>query len=553
MSRRVVIIGASAAGLRCAARLHRLEPDCKITVLERSTVYSYAACGLPYVLSGDIDALVDLRTTTYGVVRDREYFRNVKGLEILEGHRVTSIDPEARTLEAAGPDGELRLPWDELVLATGAVPRRLEGQPDHPRVRTFHTWDDVGPLKEGLIRGEIGHVAVIGSGLVGIELAEAFRTLWGAEVTLVEARPWPLPQLLDAETAALVAAELNAQGVRLLCDAPVQRIEPGDDSVTVLCGGEELRADAVVVAVGVTPNVELARAAGITLGGTGAIAVDRHLATSTPHVWAVGDCIEVRHAVTGEMVHCPLGSLANRQGRVLAGILAGRGGRFPDVAGAMAVKVFDRSVAAAGCTLAAARKAGFEAEAVWMTTDDRAHYWPESEDLHLEIVFDRETLQLLGIQAVGKGRAVDAVDMVAQLLARGVTVDKLGDVEHCYAPPFSPAMTPVAVAGFVARNHVEGIRALGPLGEVGEERVLDVRQAEERKAQPWTWGEAVHIPLEELSGRAAELDRTARWLVVCERGTRSAEAVRFLKTTGVEARYLGGGMIWRWTAKGGAP
>jgi len=551
VTRRVAVVGASAAGLRCAARLHRLEPEWKITVLERNTVYSYAACGLPYVLSGDIDSLVELRSTAWGTVRDRRFFRSVKGVEILEGHRVVSIDPEAHTLEAEGPDGAVQIGWDELVLATGARPRRLPGQPDHPRVRCFHTWDDVVPLKDGLIRGEIGRVAVVGAGLVGIELAEAFRTLWGAEVALIEAAAHPLPQLLDPEVAALVGAELARQGVVLRCGTPVEGIEAGDGGVVVRCAGAAVEADAVVVAIGVEPEVRLARSAGIALGRTGAIAVDRHLATSVPHVWAAGDCIEIRHAVTGEPVHCPLGSLANRQGRVLAGILAGRGGRFPDVAGAMAVKVFERTVAAAGCTLTAARAAGFEAEAVWMTTDDRAHYWPESEDLHLELVFDRGTLQLLGIQAFGSGRAVDAVDVASQLLARGVPVDELGEIEHCYAPPFAPALAPVAVAAFVARNHAEGVRAMGPLDDPGADRVLDVRLAAERDARPWTSTETVHIPVEELGGRLAELDRSARWLVLCERGTRAAEAVRMLRARGIAARYLGGGMIWRQMALGG--
>ncbi len=551
MSRRIVIVGASAAGLRCAARLHRLEPSWKITVLERWPVYSYAACGLPFVLSGDIDSLADLRSTAWGTVRDARFFRDVKGVEVLERHDAVRIDPVERIVEAAAPDGVLRLGWDELVLATGASPRRLPGQPEHPRVRTFHTWNDVGPLKEGLIRGEIAHVAVVGAGLVGIELAEAFRTLWGVDVTLIEAGPDPLPRLLDREVAALAAARLGRHGVRLVTGAPVERIDPQADGVSVHHPGGTVRADAVVVAVGVDPEVRLAREAGIALGRTGAIAVDRHLATSVPHVWAAGDCVEVRHAVTGEPVHCPLGSLANRQGRVLAGILAGRGGRFPDVAGAMAVTVFGRFVAAAGCTLAAARAAGFDAEAVWMTTDDRAHYWPESEDLHLQLVFDRETSQLLGIQAYGSRCAVDAVDTVAQLLARGVSLEALAEVEHCYAPPIAPALAPVAVAAAVAMDRAEGVLAMGPLDEPRALRVLDVRLPAERDARPWTPTEAVCIPIEELAGRIRELDRGSAWLVLCERGTRSAEAVRMLAHHGIEARYLGGGMIWRSRATGG--
>jgi NADPH-dependent 2,4-dienoyl-CoA reductase/sulfur reductase-like enzyme/rhodanese-related sulfurtransferase len=551
MSRRVMIVGASAAGLRCAARLRRLQPDWGITVLEKETAFSFAACGFPYVLSGDIDSLDDLRSTAWGAVRDRRFFEDVKGLEVLEGYRVLAIDPEKKTLDAEGPDGGVRLGWDELVLATGASPARIPGQPAHPRVRNFHVGEDVASLKRGLIHSEIGHVAVIGSGLVGIELAEAFRSLWGAEVTMVEAAEHLLPRLLDREAGTLVQSALEAEGVRLRCGAPVERIEADDSGVTVLCGGEPIRADMAVVAVGVKPSVELAATAGVTLGKTGAIAVDRQFSTSIPHIWAGGDCIEVRHAVSGEKVHCPLGSLANRQGRVLAGILAGREERFNSVAGAMAVKVFGLSVAVAGCSLGEARRLGFHADAVWMTTDDRAHYWPESEDVHIQLVFDPETLRLLGVQSVGKGRVVDLVDVAAQLLLRGVPVGELEEIEHCYAPPFAPALAPLTVAAFVARNHVEGVCCTSPLASHEGYRILDVRLVSEQEARPWRWGESLHIPVEELRGRMAELDHSAPWLVVCERGTRSAEAVNWLRRQDINAWYLGGGMIWRCNALGG--
>jgi NADPH-dependent 2,4-dienoyl-CoA reductase/sulfur reductase-like enzyme/rhodanese-related sulfurtransferase len=551
MTRRVMIVGASAAGLRCGARLRRLQPDWRITVLEKETAFSFAACGFPYVLSGDIDSLDDLRSTAWGAQRDRRFFEDVKGLEVLEGYRVLAIDPEKKTLDAEGPDGGVRLGWDELVLATGASPAHIPGQPAHPRVRNFHVGEDVASLKRGLIHSEIGHVAVIGSGLVGIELAEAFRSLWGAEVTVVESADHPLPRMLDREAGALVRSALEAEGVTVRCGALVERIEADDAGVTVLCGGEPIRADMAVVAVGVRPAVELAGTAGVTLGKTGAIAVDRRFATSVPHIWAVGDCIEVRHAVSGEKVHCPLGSLANRQGRVLAGILAGREERFNSVAGAMAVKVFGLSVAVAGCSLGEARRLGFHAEAVWMTTDDRAHYWPESEDVHIQLVFEPETLRLLGVQAVGKGRVVDLVDVAAQLLLRGVPVGELEEIEHCYAPPFAPALAPLTVAAFVARNHVEGVCCTSPLAQLEGHRILDVRLVSEQEARPWRWGESLHIPVEELRGRMAELDHSAPWLVVCERGTRSAEAVNWLRQQDINAWYLGGGMIWRCNALGG--
>ena len=551
MTHRVMIVGASAAGLRCAARLRRLQPDWRITVLEKLTTYSLAACGFGYVLSGDIDALDELRSTAWGAVRDRRFFEDVKGVEILEGHHVLSIDAKARTLDAEGPDGVVCLGWDELVLATGASPISLPGQPVHARIRSFHVHQDVTSLKKGLIDGDIEHVAVIGGGLVGVELAEAFRSMWGAEVTLVEAAGHPLPKVLDEEAGAVVRSVLDSEGVAVRCGAAMERIEADDAGITVFCGaGDPIRADMAVVAVGVKPNVVLAESAGVALGKTGAIAVDGRLATSVPHIWAAGDCIEVRHVVSGEPVHCPLGSLANRQGRVLAGVLAGREERFIDVAGAVAVKVFDLTVAAAGCSLVEAQRLGFHAQAIWMTTDDRAHYWPESEDIHIQLVFERETLCLLGVQAVGRGRVVEVVDVAAQLLLQGVSVERLEGIEHCYAPPFAPALAPLAVAAFVARNHLEGVHCASPMAAVDGRRILDVRLAAEQEARPWRWGESLHIPVEELRSRMAELDHLATWLVVCERGTRSAEAVRWLCRENLDAHYLGGGMIWRYKTLG---
>lgn len=548
MSRRVMIIGASAAGLRCAARLSRLQPDWKITVCEKASAYSFAACGFPWVLSGDIDQMRELRSTSWGAVRDRRFFEDVKGVEILENHRVLSIDSQNQSLEAEGPDGRVLLSWDELVLATGASPMSLPGQPEHPRVCSFHHAEDVKRLKGGLIRGEIEKVVIVGAGLVGVELAEAFRSLWEVDVTLVEAGHHPLPKLVDPEIGAVLRRELESEGVRVICGEPIEDIRADDGGVLLQCGTEELQADYAVVAIGVKPEVEVAKSAGLAMGNTGAIAVNGSLATSHPHIWAAGDCIELRHVVSGEAIHCPLGSLANRQGRILAGVLAGREERFRGVAGAMVVKVFNLSAAATGCSLTEARRLGFHAQAIWMTTDDRAHYWPESEDLHIQLVYEEETLRLLGVQVVGRGQVVPTIDVATQYLLQGASIDRVAEMEHSYAPPYAPALAPLAVAAFVARNQHEGLHCLSPLAEIGGRRVLDVRQTAEQKQRPW--GEALQIPLEELRGRLAELDSSVPWLVVCERGTRSSEALRWLLEEKLDASYLGGGTIWRCSALG---
>jgi NADPH-dependent 2,4-dienoyl-CoA reductase/sulfur reductase-like enzyme/rhodanese-related sulfurtransferase len=542
-SRRVVIVGASAAGMRCASRLARLRPDWTVTVVERRRVFSYAACGLPYVLSGDVDDADALRRTSDGALRDAAFFASVKGVTVLTDRSATEVDADARSLTLARPEGELEhLGWDDLVLAAGASPRRLPAQPRHPRVRSFHVVEDLEPLHAGLRRGEITRVVIVGAGLVGCELSEAFRALWGVEVTLLEAASAPLPGVADAEIGAAIAATLRRSGVHLRTGAAVEAIAAFDDRVEVAAGGERCTADLAIVAVGVTPEVALARSAGVALGTTGAIAVDDRLATNVPHIWAAGDCVEVRRLPDGKPLHLPLGSLANRQGRVLADVLAGRDDRFPGGTGAVAVKVFGLNVAATGLTRARAEAEGIAAKSVWVTAHDRAHYWPEAAEIAVHLVYEAGSRRVLGVQAVGAGEVAKRVDIATTFIARGATVTELAGLEHAYAPPFAPAIEPLAAAAFAAENQEDGLEARPPDEPFTGARVLDVRHPGESAKHPLAGATA--IPLEELRA-ALPLPGRDPWVAVCERGARSAEAARLVRASGGSASYLGGGMQLR--------
>lgn len=543
---RVVIVGASAAGLRCACRLRRLQPDRLVTVVEANPVFSYAACGLPYVLSGDIDELAALNRTVYGADRDAEYFHRVKGVEVWSPWRAVAADPEARTVRIEGPSGEEReLEWGELVLATGAAPRALAGVDEDPLIRTFHSWEDVKPLKLGLMQGEIEHVAIVGAGLVGCELAEAFHSLWGADVTLVEAAATPLPEILDAELGAVVAAHLGENDVRVVTGSPVSRITADDDGVVVTAGDEDIRADAAVVAVGVVPRVELAIAAGVELGETGAIRVDERLATSVPHIWAAGDCVESRHVVIDGPAYLPLGSLANRQGRVLGDVLAGREARFDPVTGATAVKVFDLNVAAVGCKASDLERGGRTVESAWISAEDRAHYWPEAKLLLLAMVYDPQTGRVLGVQGVTEeGEVAKRIDVASQLLARRAGISDFAHIEHAYAPPFAPALDPLAVLGQVAENQLEGVEAVSPLADLSTKTVLDVRIPAEREERPLEAAQLIEIEVSEVRERETELPESSL-VIACAHGTRSAEVARWLVQRGRRVWYLGGGVSWR--------
>jgi NADPH-dependent 2,4-dienoyl-CoA reductase/sulfur reductase-like enzyme/rhodanese-related sulfurtransferase len=543
---KVVIVGASAAGLRCACRLRRLQPERPISVVDAGEVFSYGACGLPYVLSGDIEELGALHRTPYGADRDAEFFAGLKGVEVMAPWRATSVDTDRRRLTVESPAGDVQvLDWHDLVLATGASPRRLPDLPEHERVHTFHVWDDVKPLKIGLMQGAIEHVAVVGAGLVGCELAEAFHSLWGADVTLIEAAATPLPEILDPELGELVARHLERYEVRLLTGCTVSELSATDDGVSIVAGGETVDADAVVVAIGVTPRVELAAEAGAELGPTRAIRVNHQMATTVPHLWAVGDCVEVQHVVTGGPAYLPLGSLANRQGRVLGNVLAGIDDEFGPVAGAAAVKVFDFNVAAVGVTAGRLASDGLGVRSIWISAEDRAHYWPEAKLALLGMVYDPATRRVLGVQGVGEEAEVaKRIDVAAQLILGGATIDDFGRIEHAYAPPYAPALDPLAVLAMAAANQADGIDVVSPVADLSGETVLDVRVPEEREERPLSAGTLIEIEAVELRGRTAELP-DGELVVACAHGTRSAEVVRWLASQGRRARYLGGGMSWR--------
>ena len=268
------------------------------------------------------------------------------------------------------------------------------------------------------------------------------------------------------------------------------------------------------------------------------------MATTVPHVWAAGDCVEVNHAVTGEAAYLPLGSLANRQGRVLGSVLAGRSEVFPAVAGAVAVKVFDLNVAAVGCTAAQLNRSGRAVRSAWLTGTDRAHYYPENEIIHLKAVYDPESHRILGVQGVGEGEVAKRIDVATSLITRGGTLEELANIEHAYAPPYAPAVDPLAVLGWTALNQEDGgAVALPPDVAADGARVIDVREDDEIEAAPSDFEVEWAVPIGKLRQRLDELPEEL--LVVCERGTRSAEVVRWLTSRGRRASYLGGGMQLR--------
>ncbi len=552
-SQRIVVVGASAAGLKAAARARRLLPATQITVLDERTFISYGACGLPYFLSGDIENLDKLRETSYGAVRDPEFFAAVKDLQVLTGIRAARIDLEHKQVEAVRLGGDERpvFPYDQLVIATGSGPRRVPGIEPGEACCFFHTPEEAKALRQGLQAGKIGSVVVVGGGFIGCELAAAFAELWGCEVCLLEAEPQLLPQLLDPDLADLVAGELRRNEVDVRCGMPVTCAATEDNRATVTAGPETSRetftADRVVVAVGVEPRVTWAVESGLAAGPRGGLVVDEQLRTSAPDVFAAGDCIEVTSLVTGAPALVPLGSLANRQGRVVGDNLAGKGTRFGPVAGAACVKVFGWNVASSGISLAQAGRAGLQVRAAWGTFFDLAHYYPEHDQVFLKLVYEEGTRRLLGLQAVGGGETVKRVDVFTGLLQREGKLEDLLDLEFCYSPPYNAALDSLHGLGCVALNQEEtGVPGLGPGSEPGDRFVLDVRAADEITEEFPSPPGAVNIPFAELRGRLNELPADRPLCIVCAVGVRSSEAARWLASQGLrDVVFLAGGMNMR--------
>ncbi|MFC2060098.1 FAD-dependent oxidoreductase [Chloroflexota bacterium] len=548
---RIVVVGASAAGLRAAARARRRLPTAEIIVIDKDAFISYGACGMPYFVSGDIASADKLRETSYGLIRDPDFFRLAKGLEVITETRVERIDRDARKVFCQSMrTGEMsEYSYNKLVLATGASPIIPSGVPTgSKRITTFKTLQDAIDLRKSLETGGIGKVGIVGGGSIGCELAEAFGALWGVKVVLIDAVPSILPNVLDPEMASAVEAYLKSEDVEIHTNCLLEGITESKEAVTIKTAQVTIEADYAVIAVGVRPNSQLAADCGLTVGKTGGIVVDDRMATSDPDIFAAGDCVEVKHLISGKPLHLPLGSLANRQGRAIGSNLGGGDERFGPVAGSVAVKIFDMNVAATGLTEVSGKAAGFDVGCVWGTFTDKAEYYPESQNIYFKLVFDKASGRLLGLQGYSKrGEVVKNVNVFAALLKnRGQLEDLLG-IEAAYAPPYAPGLDPLFSLGCIAMNALfEDVQPLSPGTPYDDRVIIDVRQAREAKSMSLSEEDARNIPFEEIRVRWEEVPKGKPLICICSKGLRSAEAVRFLKEKGFsDVVYLGGGYLMR--------
>lgn len=567
MARRIVVIGGVAAGPKAAARARRLDPRAEITVLEKGPHASYGACGFPYFLGGRVQRLQELMETATGVVRGPEFFGKVKDVRLCTGVEAVEIRREEHEVVYRDlTTGERSsLAYDKLVLATGArtVEPPIPGL-DLANVFRLKTYADAQQVREALDQvddllkqQDLGGAAkarplravIVGAGLIGMEVAEALLQR-GEEVTVVEMLPQVMPPL-DPEMAAHLANHAVAKGVRLKTGARVEAIlgEGGTANRVRLSTGE-LPADLVLVATGVRPEVDLARAAGLEIGPTGAIRVDEHLRTSDPDIYAAGDCAEKRHAVTGKPAWVALGSTANKEGRVAgSNAVLGDMETAPAVAGSMVMGFFGFTVARTGVTEKEARAQGLEVEVATVVGPDKPHFMDGSRPIVLKVVVERGTRRLLGVQGAGIGDVARRVDAAVAPVMTGMTVDQVADLDLVYAPPYSPPVDVLLTAVNMARNKLDGWARPLPAVEYrarldrGEAPVLiDVRSPAEHQALPFDGAKL--IPLGALRDRAGELPKDRPVALLCKIGLRGYEGQRILQGLGFEdACFLEGGVI----------
>jgi NADPH-dependent 2,4-dienoyl-CoA reductase/sulfur reductase-like enzyme len=442
--KRLVVVGGGAGGMSAAAKARRQNRDLQIIAYEKGGFVSFGACGLPYLIQGvikDHNALI---------ARTPAQFAE-QGIEVHIHHQVTEIDPakghvKVRDLDAQG--SEQVIPFDYLLLGTGGTPLRppipgldLEG------VFTLRSIEDGLAIRRFIAEQKPQRAAIVGGGYIGLEMAEALHA-HGMAVTVLEMLSQVLPNF-DADMAALIAQELENQGVALYTGHGAEGLDGSAGRVRAVAAGEEFPVDMVILGAGIRPGVSLARQAGIALGPTGAVAVDGQMRTNLEGIYAAGDVAEAHHLVTGKPAYIPLGTTANKQGRTAGENIGGGQAVFSGVVGTAVVKVFDSHAARTGLTEREAKKEGFDALAVTIKQGSRAHYYPGSTPLHVKLVFERQSGRLLGGQIVGRDEVAKRVDVIAAALHAGWNVDDFSRLDLSYAPPFSPVWDALLIAANV--------------------------------------------------------------------------------------------------------
>lgn len=535
---KVVIVGGVAGGASAAARLRRLDEHAEIILLERGPYISFANCGLPYYIGGDIPQKSDLTLQT-----PESFFARFH-VDVRVNSEATEIDPEHKTVTVTSQDGTYQESYDKLILSPGAQPiiPPLEGLP-HEKVFTLRNIPDTVRIKEFIQKQAPKSAVVIGGGYIGVEMAENLVQA-GLQVTIVEMADHVIAPL-DIDMACDVHLHLQAKGVNLALGRQVTAIQTIGEHLQFVLDRGTLEADMAVLCVGVKPDTQFCQRAGLLCNQRGSLLVDQHMRTNLEDIYAVGDAVEITNFVTGSKGFLPLAGPANRQGRIAADHICGIPSRYQGTQGSSILKVFDLTVAATGINEKAAKAEGLSFDKMFTYSPSHAGYYPGGSPMSVKVIYEKGTGKILGAQIVGQEGVDKRCDVLAVAIRAGMTAFDLAQLELCYAPPYSSAKDPVNMAGFAIENVLTGKvktfhwHDVDKLPRDGSVTLLDVRTPSER-AMGHIEG-FLHIPLDELRSRWQELPQGKPVYIHCHSGLRSYIACRMLSGYGFDCYNLCGG------------
>lgn len=542
---KILIVGGVAGGMSAATRLRRLMEDAEIIVFDKGPYVSFANCGLPFHVSGEISERESL------IVQTPESLKARFAIDVRPESEVVAVDTDKKTITVCYADKVYEESYDKLILSPGAKPvvPQMVGLDSADNVFVLRNIPDLDKILNALNDTKARCATVIGAGFIGLEMAENLVKK-GLQVTIVEKAPHVLPTL-DEEMAAFVKDELTRNGITVYTNQSAKAFKD-NGKVIILEDGSELLSDITIMSVGVQPESNLAKEAGLKFGMCGGILVNEYYQTSNPDIYAVGDAIIVKQEITGQDALISLASPANRQGRQVADNIAGIARQNKGSIGTAIVRVFDLAAASTGLSERIARQQFEDVAVVHTTSKDHASYYPNASDIVLKLIFNQKTGAIYGAQAVGQKGVDKRIDILATAIKAGLTVDDLPELEFTYAPPFGSAKDPVNMAGYAALNIMEGISENVQWYALSDELakgkiLLDVRTREE--VSRGHFANSVNIPLDELRDRLAELDANQEYIISCHSGLRSYIGERILKQNGFKIQNLDGAYFLYSTVK----
>ncbi|WP_303859961.1 FAD-dependent oxidoreductase [Alkalibaculum bacchi] len=544
MNKKVLIVGGVAGGASAAARLRRLDENIEIILFERGPYISFANCGLPYHIGEVIKKREKLLLQTPEAMKTRF------NIDVRVHNEVISIDKENKKVSVKNTiTGNIYdESYDELILSTGSSPQ-IPAIPGINEKNIFTIWNipDMDDIKDYLSKENIKEVSIVGGGFIGVEMAENFCEL-GLDVHIIQ-RPNQVMPTVDFEMAQFLHRYMEDKGIKLILEDGVKEFRSeGDKTIVVTSKGREIVSDLVLLSIGIKANSQLAKDAGLELNDRGGIVVNEYLKTSDPHIYAVGDVIQVKDFVNNVNTMVPLAGPANKQGRIVANNIAGYREEYKGTQGTSVAKIFDMTVSSTGTNEKTLKKLGKvygrDYQSIHLHPVNHAGYYPGSQVIHMKFIYELPTGRVLGAQGVGGAGTDKRIDVIATAIRFGATVESLKELELAYAPPYSSAKDPVNMAGFIATNHLSGNMDVIQYYEIeeldlNEYTILDVRTPVERN-----FGfipNSINIAVDELRGRLNELDKTKAIVVYCAVGVRSWTAYNILKHNGFSPRNLAGG------------